>query len=206
MKLRPSSHTCETLFWMCIWFRQLCVCARTYSPAAQSWSGASWTARSGPYWLRCPGTFAAVWTCTQSRTLAAGGREEVKTTLQTPHTHTHTRCLECVTSAHACDSDLEFGDHAGLGVVAGAVLVDQTFGQHLGVKLLENVFVLDVLEHNHLREETAWSLWFHCKTKTSPYREARVTASHHLVQSVLQFSLLWVFGAEKETKTNKMLF
>lgn len=121
-------------------------------------------------------------------------------------THTHTRCLECVTSAHACDSDLEFGDHAGLGVVAGAVLVDQTFGQHLGVKLLENVFVLDVLEHNHLREETAWSLWFHCKTKTSPYREARVTASHHLVQSVLQFSLLWVFGAEKETKTNKMLF
>lgn len=123
-----------------------------------------------------------------------------------PHPHTHTRCLECVTSAHACDSDLEFGDHAGLGVVAGAVLVDQTFGQHLGVKLLENVFVLDVLEHNHLREETAWSLWFHCKTKTSPYREARVTASHHLVQSVLQFSLLWVFGAEKETKTNKMLF
>lgn len=81
--------------------------------------------------------------------------------------------------------------------------MDQTFGQHLGVKLLENVFVLDVLEHNHLREETAWSLWFHCKTKTSPYREARVTASHHLVQSVLQFSLLWVFGAEKETKTNK---
>lgn len=46
---------------------------------------------------------------------------------------------------------LEFGDHASLGVVAGAVLVDQTFGQHLSVKLLENIFVLDVLEHNHLK-------------------------------------------------------
>lgn len=47
-------------------------------------------------------------------------------------------------------SNLQLGDHAGLGVVAGAVLVDQTFGQHLGVELLENVFVLDVLEHDHL--------------------------------------------------------
>lgn len=51
------------------------------------------------------------------------------------------------------ESHLEFGDHAGLCVVAGAVLVDQTFGEHLGIKLLENIFVLDVLEHNHLKEE-----------------------------------------------------
>jgi len=45
---------------------------------------------------------------------------------------------------------LQLGDHAGLGVVAGAVLVDEALGEHLGVELLEDVFVLDVLEHNHL--------------------------------------------------------
>lgn len=55
--------------------------------------------------------------------------------------------------AARCESDLEFGDHAGLRVVAGAVLMDQTLGQHLRVELLENIFVLDVLEHNHLEEE-----------------------------------------------------
>lgn len=57
------------------------------------------------------------------------------------------------TRQNPTEPDLQFGDHAGLGVVAGAVLVDQTFGQHLGVELLENVFVLDVLEDDHLREE-----------------------------------------------------
>lgn len=50
------------------------------------------------------------------------------------------------------ESHLEFGDHTGLGVVAGAVLVDQTLGQHLSVELLENIFVLDVLEHDHLED------------------------------------------------------
>lgn len=52
-----------------------------------------------------------------------------------------------------CVSDLEFGDHAGLCVVAGTVLMNQTFGQHLGIKLLENIFILDIFEHNHLEEE-----------------------------------------------------
>lgn len=54
-----------------------------------------------------------------------------------------------------CAPDLELGDHAGLRVVTGAVLVDQTFGEHLRVELLENVFVLDVLEYDHLGEEDA---------------------------------------------------
>lgn len=58
-----------------------------------------------------------------------------------------------LTQADCVRSHLEFRDHAGLGVVAGAVLVDQTFGQHLSIKLLEDIFVLDVLEHNHLQEE-----------------------------------------------------
>lgn len=47
-------------------------------------------------------------------------------------------------------SHLQLRDHAGLGVVAGAVLMNQTLGKHLGIELLEDVFVLDVLEHNHL--------------------------------------------------------
>lgn len=57
-------------------------------------------------------------------------------------------------SVSVCKPDLEFGDHAGLCVVAGAVLMNQTFGQHLGIKLLENIFILDVFEHNHLQENT----------------------------------------------------
>lgn len=55
-------------------------------------------------------------------------------------------------SVLCCESHLEFGDHAGLCVVTGTVLMDQTFSQHLSIKLLENIFVLDVLEHNHLQE------------------------------------------------------
>lgn len=47
---------------------------------------------------------------------------------------------------------LQFGDHAGFCIVAGAVLVHQALGQHLSVELLEDVFVLDVLEHNHLQQ------------------------------------------------------
>lgn len=47
-------------------------------------------------------------------------------------------------------SHLQLRDHAGLSVIAGTVLVDQALGQHLGVELLEDVFVLNVLEHNHL--------------------------------------------------------
>lgn len=62
-----------------------------------------------------------------------------------PHHNKH-GALSCAMS------HLQLGDHAGLGVVAGAVLVDQTLGEHLGVELLEDVFVLNVLEHNHLAD------------------------------------------------------
>lgn len=47
-------------------------------------------------------------------------------------------------------TDLQFGDHTGLGVVAGTVLVHQSFGQHLGIELLEHVFILNILENHHL--------------------------------------------------------
>ena len=47
---------------------------------------------------------------------------------------------------------LELGDHAGLRVVAGRVVVHQSLGQHLGVKSLEHVLVVDVLKHHHLGE------------------------------------------------------
>ena len=45
---------------------------------------------------------------------------------------------------------LQLGDHGGLGVITGGHVLYQSLGQHLAVELLENVFVLDVLEHNHL--------------------------------------------------------
>lgn len=101
-------------------------------------------------------------------------------------------------------ADLQFGDHAGLGVVAGAVLVDQTFGQHLGVELLEHIFVLDVLEHNHLREERRGA-GLKIKPLHMTSLPVQALSSHHLVECVLKLRLLWVFGAEmKKNRRNEV--
>ena len=48
---------------------------------------------------------------------------------------------------------LEFGDHTGFSIITGTVLVDQPLSQHLSVKLLEHVFVLNVFEHHHLGDK-----------------------------------------------------
>ena len=45
----------------------------------------------------------------------------------------------------------QFGDHGGLCVVARGHVLDKTLGQHLAVKLLEHVFILDVFENDHLK-------------------------------------------------------
>lgn len=47
---------------------------------------------------------------------------------------------------------LELGDHVAFGVVGSRGSPDETGRQHLGVELLEDVFILDVLEDGHLSE------------------------------------------------------
>jgi hypothetical protein len=47
---------------------------------------------------------------------------------------------------------LELADHRRFGVFRGGGVLDETRREHLGVELLEDVLVLDVLEDGHLRK------------------------------------------------------
>jgi hypothetical protein len=50
---------------------------------------------------------------------------------------------------------LELRDHRRLRVVRARELLDEALGEHLGVELLEDVLVLDVLEDGHLCAQTS---------------------------------------------------
>ena len=52
---------------------------------------------------------------------------------------------------------LQLGDHGSFSVVARRHVLHESLGQHLAVKLLEDVLVFDVLEHHHLKT------WFEFK-------------------------------------------
>ena len=49
---------------------------------------------------------------------------------------------------------LELRNHGGLGVVAGGHMLHQPLGQHLAIKLLEHILVLNVFEDDHLEKAT----------------------------------------------------
>jgi hypothetical protein len=47
---------------------------------------------------------------------------------------------------------LEFTNHRRFGILGGGSFTNESIRQHLGVELLENVLVFDVLEDRHLFE------------------------------------------------------
>ena len=49
---------------------------------------------------------------------------------------------------------LEFRYHASFCIIWCGVVLHQSLCQHFGIKLLEDIFVFNVLEHNHLHKQT----------------------------------------------------
>ena len=49
---------------------------------------------------------------------------------------------------------LEFRDHARFRIIRGRHVLYESFGQHLAVKLLEDIFVFYVLEDDHLKKQS----------------------------------------------------
>lgn len=83
-------------------------------------------------------------------------------------------------------TDLKFGDHAGLGVVAGAVLMHQSFGQHLGIELLEHVFILNILENHHLMKKDVGEFY------QSHINNMSRTDLHSVICICIWYAFIWI--------------
>ena len=81
---------------------------------------------------------------------------------------------------------LKFRDHASFCIIRSWVVLYQSFCQHLGIELLEDIFVFNVLKHNHLYTCT----WNKVLRNTMEMKLHTLTRKN-LQEKILLFTDIW---------------